>query len=69
MTSVLQLLDIDDGFLSLMDDAGNTRDDLKVPEGDIGEEIVREHLLLDHPDHLDPLLGGEVGKLPVAAVH
>ena len=38
-----QLLDIDDGFLSLMDDAGNTRDDLKVPEGDIGEEIVREH--------------------------
>merc|ERR1712226_1238831 len=38
-----QLLDIDDGFLSLMDDAGNTRDDLKVPEGELGEEIVREH--------------------------
>jgi len=35
-----QLLDVsDDGFLSLMDDAGNTRDDLKLPEGDIGEEI------------------------------
>jgi translation initiation factor 5A len=35
-----QLLDVsDDGYLSLMDDAGNTRDDLKVPEGDIGEEI------------------------------
>ena len=35
-----QLLDAsDDGFLSLMDDAGNTRDDLKVPDGDIGEEI------------------------------
>ena len=33
-----QLLDIDDGYLSLMDDAGNTRDDLKVPDGDIGEE-------------------------------
>merc|ERR1712073_16191 len=29
-----QLLDIEDGFLSLMDDTGNTRDDLKVPEGD-----------------------------------
>merc|ERR1711878_63954 len=38
-----QLLDIEDGFLSLMDDTGNTRDDLKVPEGDIGEEIQREH--------------------------
>ena len=37
------MLDIDDGFLSLMDDAGNTRDDLKVPEGELGEEIVREH--------------------------
>merc|ERR1712014_316856 len=35
-----QLLDVsDDGYLSLMDDGGNTRDDLKVPEGDIGEEI------------------------------
>ena len=39
----LQLLDIEDGFLSLMDDTGNTRDDLKVPEGDIGEEIQREY--------------------------
>lgn len=37
---LFQLLDVsDDGFLSLMDDAGNTRDDLKVPEGDLGEEI------------------------------
>ncbi|CAB4057408.1 EIF5A [Lepeophtheirus salmonis] len=34
-----QLLDIDDGFLSLMDDSGNTRDDLRVPEGEIGDEI------------------------------
>ena len=39
----LQLLDIEDGFLSLMDDTGNTRDDLKVPEGDVGEEITREY--------------------------
>ena len=37
---IFQLLDVsDDDFLSLMDDAGNTRDDLKVPDGDIGEEI------------------------------
>jgi len=35
-----QLLDVsDDGYLSLMDDGGNTRDDLKVPDGEIGEEI------------------------------
>jgi hypothetical protein len=36
---LFQLLDIEDGYLSLMDDGGNTRDDLKVPEGEIGEEI------------------------------
>ena len=29
----------DDGYLSLMDDAGNTRDDLKLPEGDLANEI------------------------------
>ena len=29
----------DDGFLSLMDDTGNTRDDLKLPDGDLGAEI------------------------------
>ena len=35
-----QLLDVsDDDYLSLMDDQGNTRDDLKVPDGDLGEEI------------------------------
>merc|ERR1711962_962380 len=28
-----QLIDIDEGFLSLMDDGGDIRDDLKVPEG------------------------------------
>merc|ERR1712241_148726 len=34
-----QLLDCsDDGYLSLMDDSGDTREDLKIPEGDIGEE-------------------------------
>merc|ERR1712168_663857 len=38
-----QLIDIEDGFLSLMDDAGDVRDDLKIPEGAIGEEITKEH--------------------------
>jgi len=35
-----QLLAVDDGFLSLLDDNGDTRDDLKCPEGDIGNEIA-----------------------------
>ena len=30
---------MDDDFLSLMDDNGDTREDLKCPDGDIGEEI------------------------------
>ncbi|KAI4276032.1 MAG: hypothetical protein LQ337_002773 [Flavoplaca oasis] len=35
-----QLLDIsDDGFLSLMSDDGVTKDDVKVPEGEVGERI------------------------------
>ena len=33
------LLNIEDDFLSLMDDSGEQREDIKVPEGDIGEEI------------------------------
>jgi len=35
-----QLIGVEDDFLSLMDDSGATRDDLKVPEGDIGNEIM-----------------------------
>ncbi|KAL3461458.1 translation protein SH3-like domain-containing protein [Aspergillus heterothallicus] len=35
-----QLLDVtDDGFLSLMDDNGGTKDDVKVPDGDVGDRI------------------------------
>ncbi|BDD59432.1 Eukaryotic translation initiation factor 5A [Monascus purpureus] len=37
-----QLLDIsDDGFLSLMDENGDTKDDVKAPEGELGERINR----------------------------
>merc|ERR1711879_733574 len=35
-----QLLDVtDDGFLSLMSDDGSTKDDVKAPEGEVGDKI------------------------------
>ncbi|KAL9095236.1 MAG: hypothetical protein Q9165_002492 [Trypethelium subeluteriae] len=35
-----QLLDVtDDGFLSLMSDDGSTKDDVKLPDGEVGEKI------------------------------
>jgi hypothetical protein len=35
-------LDIqDDGFLSLMSEDGNMKDDVKVPEGEIGQKIEK----------------------------
>ena len=34
-----QLLDVEGGFLSLMDSDGGMKDDVKVPETDIGKEI------------------------------
>ena len=33
------LLDIDDGFLSLMLADGSTKDDVKLPEGELGQKI------------------------------
>jgi translation initiation factor 5A len=33
-------VNVDDGFLNLMDNDGNSKDDVKVPEGDIGKEIA-----------------------------
>ncbi|KAK8846678.1 eukaryotic translation initiation factor 5A-1 [Kwoniella newhampshirensis] len=34
-----QLLDIQDGFLNLMDGDGNSKDDVKVPETELGQQI------------------------------
>lgn len=35
-------LDIsDDGFLSLMGEDGETKDDVKLPEGEVGEKIEK----------------------------
>jgi translation initiation factor 5A len=37
-----QLLDIsDDGFLSMMSDDGETKDDVRMPDGEIGDKITR----------------------------
>jgi translation initiation factor 5A len=39
-----QLTDIsDDGYLSLMSDNGDLREDLKVPEGDVGTQLRAEY--------------------------
>lgn len=35
-----QLIGITDGYLSLLQDSGEVREDLKVPEGDLGKEII-----------------------------
>ncbi|CAK4033933.1 eukaryotic translation initiation factor 5A [Lecanosticta acicola] len=35
-----QLLDVtDDGFLSLMSESGDTKDDVKLPDGEVGDKI------------------------------
>ncbi|RKO98056.1 hypothetical protein CXG81DRAFT_23555 [Caulochytrium protostelioides] len=36
------LLDIDDGFLSLMNPDGTTKDDVKLPEGEMGDKIEED---------------------------
>ena len=34
------MIDIDnDGYVSLMDDSSDTRSDIKLPEGDLGQDI------------------------------
>jgi len=41
--SDFQLIDIsDDGFATLMNDKGDTRDDLKIPDGELGQKIRDE---------------------------
>jgi translation initiation factor 5A len=38
----LQLLNIEDGFLSVLLDSGETKDDVKVPEGELGTKLQEE---------------------------
>jgi translation initiation factor 5A len=37
-----QLVNIDDGFLNLMTTDGTAKDDVRVPEGDMGKQIQAE---------------------------
>lgn len=37
-----QLTDIDEDFLVLMSDGGDLREDLKIPEGDLGTQLKKE---------------------------
>uniref|UniRef100_A0A6Q2ZMJ8 Eukaryotic translation initiation factor 5A n=1 Tax=Esox lucius TaxID=8010 RepID=A0A6Q2ZMJ8_ESOLU len=38
-----QLIGITDGYLSLLQDSGEVREDLKMPEGDMGKEIEAKY--------------------------
>lgn len=38
-----QLTDIDDGFLVLMSDSGDLREDLKIPDGELGVQLRAEY--------------------------
>ncbi|VEL27877.1 unnamed protein product [Protopolystoma xenopodis] len=46
------LVGIDDDFLSLLDDAGNIKEDVKLPEGDVGKEIKEK---FENKDDLNSL--------------
>lgn len=43
MFHLSQLIGIQDGYLSLLQDSGEVREDLKIPEGDLGKEIESRH--------------------------
>lgn len=36
------LINVDDGFMSLMSADGATKDDIKVPEGELGEKLAAD---------------------------
>lgn len=56
-----QLTDIsDDGYLTLMSDNGEIREDLKLPEGDLGNS-----LRTDFDNGKDLLVSGVITKLSV----
>jgi translation initiation factor 5A len=57
-----QLLDIVDDFLSLMDDTGEQREDVPVPEGKVGDEIREKHENNDEGNIISVTLLSAVGE-------
>ncbi|KAJ1501882.1 Eukaryotic translation initiation factor 5A [Coelomomyces lativittatus] len=37
-----QLMDVDGGYLSLLKSDGSTKDDVKVPDGELGQKLVED---------------------------
>lgn len=61
-----QLMSIDDNYLSLMEnDSGELREDIQVPEGDLGEEIKAKH---DNEENILITLQAAVGEEMAVAV-
>ena len=48
-----------DGYVALMDEEGNVREDLKLPEGDLGKEIKEK---FDDGDDLDVVVLSAMGN-------
>jgi len=64
--SDFQLVNIsDDGYLSLMDDTGDMREDLSLPDGELGVQIKSDH---DSGKELMCTVLKAVGKETVIAV-
>ncbi len=58
-------MDIDDGFLSLMQDDGTTRNDVKVPDNDLGKEIQAK-FEADEQSYAVTILGAMGGEHAIA---
>lgn len=63
--SELQLIDIDDGFMSFMMPNGSTKDDVKLPEGELGEQI--QALFTEGKDLLVTVIAAMGEEVAIAA--
>jgi translation initiation factor 5A len=60
-----QVVNIEEGFTHLMDDGGDVREDMKVPEGDLGKEIQTK---FDNGDEFTCTVLKAVGEEQIIAV-